>query len=92
MDSSFIPGMLLAIVKIRFLCPTHEITGKELLDINLFNWPTYHRLQLFDSNGTYLTKYGFDGQMWKHFDSPRGVCFTQDDQVWLINLVLNQFH
>ena len=40
------------------------------------------RLQLFTPNGEYLTKYGFDGQMWKHFDSPRGVCFTQDDQVW----------
>ena len=40
-----------------------------------------HRLQLFSSNGEYLAKYGFDGQMWKHFDSPRGICFTQDDQV-----------
>ena len=39
------------------------------------------RLQLLGPNGDYLTKYGFDGQMWKHFDSPRGVCFTQDDQV-----------
>ena len=39
------------------------------------------RLQLFSPNGEYLIKHGFDGQMWKHFDSPRGVCFTQDDQV-----------
>ena len=40
-----------------------------------------HRLQLFSPAGEFLAKYGFDGQMWKHFDSPRGVCFTQDDQV-----------
>ena len=40
-----------------------------------------HRLQLFSPNGDYLAKYGFDGQMWKHFDSPRGICFTADDQV-----------
>ena len=40
-----------------------------------------HRLQLFSPNGDYIAKYGFDGQMWKHFDSPRGICFTQDDQV-----------
>ena len=40
-----------------------------------------HRLQLCSPNGDYLAKYGFDGQMWKHFDSPRGICFTADDQV-----------
>ena len=46
-----------------------------------------HRLQLFSPNGEYLTKYGFDGQMWKHFDSPRGVCFTQDDQVTILSSI-----
>ncbi|CAH0551130.1 unnamed protein product [Brassicogethes aeneus] len=37
-----------------------------------------HRIQLFNSDGSYITKYGFEGtsQMWKHFDSPRGVAFT----------------
>ncbi|XP_050506283.1 E3 ubiquitin-protein ligase TRIM71 [Diabrotica virgifera virgifera] len=37
-----------------------------------------HRIQLFTSEGTFLNKYGFEGSstMWKHFDSPRGVCFT----------------
>ncbi|CAG9813228.1 unnamed protein product [Phaedon cochleariae] len=37
-----------------------------------------HRIQLFTSDGTFLNKYGFEGSstMWKHFDSPRGVCFT----------------
>ena len=40
-----------------------------------------HRLQLFTSTGEFLAKYGFDGQLWKHFDSPRGVCFSADDQV-----------
>lgn len=37
-----------------------------------------HRIQLFSSDGCYITKYGFEGssQMWKHFDSPRGVAFT----------------
>jgi tripartite motif-containing protein 71 len=40
-----------------------------------------HRLQLFSPLGDFLAKYGFDGQLWKHFDSPRGVSFTQDNQV-----------
>ena len=40
-----------------------------------------HRLQLFSPMGDFLAKYGFDGQLWKHFDSPRGVSFTQDNQV-----------
>lgn len=37
-----------------------------------------HRIQLFTSDGAFLNKYGFEGSisMWKHFDSPRGVCFT----------------
>ena len=43
-----------------------------------------HRLQLFSESGEYLAKYGFDGPMWKHFDSPRGVCFSADDQVRLL--------
>lgn len=36
-----------------------------------------HRIQLFTSDGTFLNKYGFETStgMWKHFDSPRGVCF-----------------
>ena len=39
-----------------------------------------NRIQLFSPNGEFLMKYGFEGAMWKHFDSPRGVCFTMDDQ------------
>ncbi|XP_060536733.1 E3 ubiquitin-protein ligase TRIM71 [Cylas formicarius] len=36
-----------------------------------------HRIQLFTWNGIFVAKYGFEGpsNMWKHFDSPRGVCF-----------------
>ncbi|XP_017771655.1 PREDICTED: E3 ubiquitin-protein ligase TRIM71-like isoform X2 [Nicrophorus vespilloides] len=42
-----------------------------------------HRIQLFDSKGTYLKKFGFEGvsSMWKHFDSPRGICFTPKGRV-----------
>lgn len=36
-----------------------------------------HRIQLFSADGTFLNKYGYENTsaMWKHFDSPRGVCF-----------------
>ena len=40
-----------------------------------------HRIQLFSPHGEYLSKYGFEGRDWKYFDSPRGVCFTPDDQI-----------
>ncbi|CAH1184660.1 unnamed protein product [Phyllotreta striolata] len=42
-----------------------------------------HRIQLFTNDGTFLNKYGFEGSstMWKHFDSPRGVCFTPKGHV-----------
>ncbi|XP_044740184.1 E3 ubiquitin-protein ligase TRIM71 isoform X2 [Chrysoperla carnea] len=42
-----------------------------------------HRIQLFGPDGTFLSKYGFEGAspMWKHFDSPRGVCFSPDGQI-----------
>ena len=33
------------------------------------------------AQGDFLSKYGFDGREWKHFDSPRGVCFMPDDQI-----------
>lgn len=37
-----------------------------------------HRIQLFSSDGVFISKYGFESiaNMWKHFDSPRGVCFA----------------
>ncbi|KAF2884307.1 hypothetical protein ILUMI_21869 [Ignelater luminosus] len=37
-----------------------------------------HRIQVFSNDGAFINKYGFEGTspMWKHFDSPRGVCFT----------------
>jgi len=36
-----------------------------------------HRIQLFAPDGTFINKYGYENTttMWKHFDSPRGVCF-----------------
>jgi tripartite motif-containing protein 71 len=42
-----------------------------------------HRVQLFSANGNFLCKFGFENQpsMWKHFDSPRGVCFSHEGQV-----------
>ena len=42
-----------------------------------------HRIQLFTPNGEYLAKYGFEGPHWKHFDSPRGVCFTKSTETLL---------
>ncbi|KAJ8923951.1 hypothetical protein NQ315_006727 [Exocentrus adspersus] len=42
-----------------------------------------HRIQLFTGDGTFLKKYGFEvsAPMWKHFDSPRGVCFTPTGRI-----------
>lgn len=42
-----------------------------------------HRLQLFSPEGIFLRKYGFETapNMWKHFDSPRGVAFNMDGNV-----------
>ncbi|CAB3363657.1 Hypothetical predicted protein [Cloeon dipterum] len=42
-----------------------------------------HRVQLFDRNGNFLSKYGFESSsnMWKHFDSPRGVCWGPNRSV-----------
>ncbi|XP_011148690.1 E3 ubiquitin-protein ligase TRIM71 [Harpegnathos saltator] len=39
-----------------------------------------HRVQLFSPDGVFLCKYGYENtpNMWKYFDSPRGVCFTPD--------------
>lgn len=45
---------------------------------------TVYFLQLFSPLGDFLAKYGFDGQLWKHFDSPRGVSFTADNQVHMV--------
>ena len=39
-----------------------------------------HRIQLFSPSGDFVIKYGYDGSLWRHFDSPRGVCFTADDR------------
>ena len=25
-------------------------------------------------------RYGYEGASWRHFDSPRGICFTADDR------------
>lgn len=30
--------------------------------------------------GVFLNKYGFEGTLWKHFDSPRGVCFNHEGE------------
>ena len=55
-----------------------------------------HRICLFTANGEYLNKYGFEGREWKHFDSPRGVCFMPDNQIVVTDfnnhrlLVVNQ--
>jgi DNA-binding beta-propeller fold protein YncE len=43
-------------------------------DFDLLCFP----LQLFSPSGEFLLKYGFEGNLWKHFDSPRGVCFKPD--------------
>lgn len=42
-----------------------------------------HRIQLFSPEGKFLQKYGWEGSasMWKHFDTPRGVCFTKENYV-----------
>ncbi|RZF32230.1 hypothetical protein LSTR_LSTR011502 [Laodelphax striatellus] len=42
-----------------------------------------HRIQLFTSDGTFLNKYGFETStgMWKHFDTPRGVCFGPNGKI-----------
>ncbi|VEN37474.1 unnamed protein product [Callosobruchus maculatus] len=42
-----------------------------------------HRIQLFTPEGTFINKFGFEctSTMWKHFDSPRGVCFTPKGNV-----------
>ncbi|XP_033366558.1 E3 ubiquitin-protein ligase TRIM71 [Bombus vosnesenskii] len=42
-----------------------------------------HRVQLFSPEGTFLRKYGFEASpnMWKHFDSPRGVAFNPQGKV-----------
>ncbi|XP_046662538.1 E3 ubiquitin-protein ligase TRIM71 isoform X2 [Homalodisca vitripennis] len=42
-----------------------------------------HRIQLFAADGTFLNKYGYENTttMWKHFDSPRGVCFGYNGMV-----------
>lgn len=36
-----------------------------------------HRIQLFSPEGSFITKYGWESStvMWRHFDTPRGVCF-----------------
>jgi tripartite motif-containing protein 71 len=42
-----------------------------------------HRIQLFSATGDFITKFGYENNstMWKHFDSPRGVCFGHDGKV-----------
>ncbi|KAG7276086.1 hypothetical protein CRUP_035162 [Coryphaenoides rupestris] len=40
-----------------------------------------HRVQLFAPDGSFLNKYGFEGALWKHFDSPRGVAFNHEDHL-----------
>lgn len=42
-----------------------------------------HRIQLFSGNGVFLKKFGFENMsnMWKFFDSPRGVCFTSPNTI-----------
>ncbi|XP_078738226.1 LOW QUALITY PROTEIN: E3 ubiquitin-protein ligase TRIM71-like [Lampetra fluviatilis] len=37
-----------------------------------------HRVQLFSPDGTFVNKYGLEGGLWRHFDSPRGVAFMPD--------------
>nr|XP_039265198.1 E3 ubiquitin-protein ligase TRIM71-like [Styela clava] len=38
-----------------------------------------HRIQIFNPYGKFIGKYGFEGVLWKHFDSPRGIAFTNGD-------------
>ncbi|CAF3886661.1 unnamed protein product, partial [Didymodactylos carnosus] len=40
-----------------------------------------HRIQLFTKDGLFLRKYGFDGPIWKQFDSPRGVVFNNNGHI-----------
>lgn len=42
-----------------------------------------HRVQVFAADGSFLKKYGFEStpNMWKHFDSPRGVCFGPNSRI-----------
>ncbi|XP_026670922.1 E3 ubiquitin-protein ligase TRIM71-like isoform X2 [Ceratina calcarata] len=42
-----------------------------------------HRVQLFSGDGIFLRKYGYENlpNMWKHFDSPRGVAFNIDGNI-----------
>ena len=41
-----------------------------------------HRVQLFNATGSFVRKFGFDNSLfYKHFDSPRGVCFLPDGQL-----------
>jgi tripartite motif-containing protein 71 len=42
-----------------------------------------HRIQLFSANGSFIRKFGYENHsgMWKHFDSPRGVCFGHNGEV-----------
>ena len=55
-----------------------------------------HRICLFTADGEFINKYGFEGREWKHFDSPRGVCFMPDNQIVVTDfnnhrlLVVNQ--
>ena len=55
-----------------------------------------HRIQLFTHDGIWLKKYGFEGPLWKQFDSPRGVAFNQQGQIIVTDfnnhrvLVINQ--
>ncbi|OXU27227.1 hypothetical protein TSAR_011409, partial [Trichomalopsis sarcophagae] len=48
-----------------------------------------HRVQLFSAEGVFLRKYGFETtpNVWKHFDSPRGVAFDPEG-----NLVVTDFN
>ena len=50
----------------------HRYSTIVVQEYRFFNF-MFCRLQLFSPKGDYLTKYGFDGQMWKHFDSQRSV-------------------
>ena len=80
MDSSSTHGMLLATLRIRSLCLILAIIDSKYNPKRKKRFLIY-LLQLFSPLGDFLAKYGFDGQLWKHFDSPRGVSFTADNQV-----------
>lgn len=42
-----------------------------------------HRVQLFTGNGMFIKKFGFENMsnMWKFFDSPRGLCFSPENTI-----------